>query len=206
VLQCPHYATVQSRDGRVTLPCANANTKILCVTHRLGLPPTPEAMAGWPLSQRLQSFAAYSAEGDDGSGAGIATSAAASRLHDIAASVEQVAPPGSPGMAAADAARDELGEALDAKSGSTVRDHAIFNEHARRYEREFMEDMEMLGVRPPDLLTRVTEYIDEIKSFVQTIVDRGLAYVAAGEDYSAVPPPTHPYFVCIAATPSRRPL
>jgi cysteinyl-tRNA synthetase len=61
--------------------------------------------------------------------------------------------------ALAAAAADELGETLDEELGSTVRDHAIFNEHARKYEREFMEDLELLGVRPPDVLTRVTECV-----------------------------------------------
>ena len=41
-------------------------------------------------------------------------------------------------------------------------DHEVFNAHARKYEREFLEDMAALGVRDSDVMTRVTEYVPEI--------------------------------------------
>ena len=43
-----------------------------------------------------------------------------------------------------------------------------------------MEDMAALGVRPFDVLTRVTEYVTKIVAFVETIVGKGLAYSANG--------------------------
>lgn len=43
-----------------------------------------------------------------------------------------------------------------------------------------MIDMRALHVRPPDLLTRVTEYVPEIVSFIEKIVHRGFAYVRDG--------------------------
>ena len=56
------------------------------------------------------------------------------------------------------AARSELGALLDKERGNAVTDHAIFDAHARKYEREFCDDMAALGVRPlSDALTRVTE-------------------------------------------------
>lgn len=37
-----------------------------------------------------------------------------------------------------------------------------FQELAAQYEGEFMRDMARLGVAPPDVMTRVTEYIPEV--------------------------------------------
>lgn len=73
-------------------------------------------------------------------------------------------------------ARSQLGALLDSEKGASVKDHNIFDAHARKYELEYLEDMSSLGVREPDVLTRVTEYVPQIIDFVQTIVDKGLAY------------------------------
>ncbi|KAG9117692.1 hypothetical protein FRC07_007353 [Ceratobasidium sp. 392] len=51
------------------------------------------------------------------------------------------------------------------------------------WEHAFMRDMDRLGVRRPDTLTRVTEYVPEIVSFVEKIVERGWAYEAGGSVY-----------------------
>ena len=53
----------------------------------------------------------------------------------------------------------------------------------RKFELQFHEDMEMLGVNPPTILTRVTEYMDEIVAYIQQIVDKGCAYVSNGSVY-----------------------
>ena len=82
-----------------------------------------------------------------------------------------------------DAARSVLADKLDAEQGHLVTDHAIFNAHSRRYEREFMDDMAALGIREPDVLTRVTEYVPQIVEFVQTIVKKGMAYESNGSVY-----------------------
>ena len=81
------------------------------------------------------------------------------------------------------AAKSVLAEKLDREKGHLVTDHAVFNAHARKYEREYMEDMAALGIREPDVLTRVTEYVPQIIAFVETIIEKGLAYKSNGSVY-----------------------
>jgi cysteinyl-tRNA synthetase len=57
---------------------------------------------------------------------------------------------------------DALSQFLDAKLGGTVTDQKIFRDLAAKYEAEYLQDMQKLGIRLPDVLTRVTEYIPEI--------------------------------------------
>ena len=81
------------------------------------------------------------------------------------------------------AAKSVLAEKLDREKGHLVTDHSVFNAHARKYEREFMEDMEALGIREPDILTRVTEYVPQIIEFVEKIIAKGFAYKSNGSVY-----------------------
>jgi cysteinyl-tRNA synthetase len=78
---------------------------------------------------------------------------------------------------------DLIAEHLDAEKGADVRDQQIFRDHAAFYENEFLEDMQTLGVRLPDTLTRVTEYVPEIVDYIQKIMDNGFAYEAQGSVY-----------------------
>ena len=52
-----------------------------------------------------------------------------------------------------------------------------------RYEVEWLEDMKALNIRQPDCLTRVTEYVPQIVTFVEAIVAKGLAYESNGSVY-----------------------
>ena len=81
------------------------------------------------------------------------------------------------------AGQDPLAEALDAAKGHEVNDPSIFDAHARRFEEEFHADMERLGVRPADSITRVSEYVPEVVAYIERIVGRGFAYAAEGSVY-----------------------
>lgn len=58
-----------------------------------------------------------------------------------------------------------------------------FEELARSQEKSFLADMESLGVLPPDVMTRVSEYVPEIISFIQGIIKNGFAYESGGSVY-----------------------
>ncbi|EJT98845.1 cysteinyl-tRNA synthetase [Dacryopinax primogenitus] len=77
-----------------------------------------------------------------------------------------------------EAARDVLSLYLDKLHGSSVTDPAIPRAHAAHWEDQFLKDMDRLRVMPPDALTRVTDYVQEIAIFVQRVVKRGWAYEA----------------------------
>ena len=76
-----------------------------------------------------------------------------------------------------------LSEYLDMKLGASVTDHGIFQQLSRQYEEEFHRDMKDLSILPPDVLTRVTEYVPEIVSFIEVLVKKKYAYESRGSVY-----------------------
>lgn len=62
-------------------------------------------------------------------------------------------------------------------------DQTIFTDLTQAMEKAFTNDMEALNVLPPDAVTRVTEYVPQIVSFVGQIVQNGFAYEANGSVY-----------------------
>ncbi len=53
---------------------------------------------------------------------------------------------------------------------------------ARRFTAAMHEDCATLGLQPPDLEPRATEYIGQIIAMTQTLIDKGYAYVAGNGD------------------------
>ncbi len=76
-----------------------------------------------------------------------------------------------------------LSEALDRVHGAEINDPAVFRAHAQRYEAEFFNEMRALNIRDPDVLTRVSEYVDKISAYVVKIIDNGFAYESNGSVY-----------------------
>ncbi|XP_058129331.1 cysteine--tRNA ligase, cytoplasmic [Anopheles ziemanni] len=79
--------------------------------------------------------------------------------------------------------KDPLADMLDGKQGSSVTENAIFETLPRFWEDEFHKDMNALNVLPPDVLTRVSEYVPQIVTYIERIIANGLAYEANGSVY-----------------------
>jgi cysteinyl-tRNA synthetase len=75
-------------------------------------------------------------------------------------------------------AEDVLLPYLDSLHGTSIdaSDHTVFTRLTQKYEARFNEDMQSLNVLDPDVVTRVTEYGDQIVTFVEKIVANGFAY------------------------------
>nr|XP_033784373.1 cysteine--tRNA ligase, cytoplasmic isoform X2 [Geotrypetes seraphini] len=80
-------------------------------------------------------------------------------------------------------AKDLLSDWLDTKFGSLVTDNSIFSQLPKYWEGDYHRDMAALNVLPPDVLTRVSEYVPEIVEFVHKIVENGYGYVSHGSVY-----------------------
>ncbi len=70
---------------------------------------------------------------------------------------------------------------------AALRDGISAADAARRYTDSYFRDMDRLGVRRADTFTYVTEFIPQIIQFVQTLIDRGHAYVLDGDVVFSVP-------------------
>ena len=73
---------------------------------------------------------------------------------------------------------------VDDKIINRAREEGIAPEAvARKYEAIFLEHVNALGIKPPTILIRATEYIPQMIAFVERLIDGGHAY--ASEDGSA---------------------
>ncbi|XP_050312975.1 cysteine--tRNA ligase, cytoplasmic isoform X2 [Anthonomus grandis grandis] len=79
--------------------------------------------------------------------------------------------------------KDPVSDWLDGKFGGTVTDNAIFTSLPKHWEEEFHKDMDSLNVLRPNVLTRVSEHIPEIISFIEGIIKNGFGYEANGSVY-----------------------
>lgn len=57
-----------------------------------------------------------------------------------------------------------------------------FTELARHWEVEYLKDMEGLGVKPPDVMTRVSEFMPEITEYISNIIAKGEKHRGAKSD------------------------
>lgn len=63
-----------------------------------------------------------------------------------------------------------------------------FLEFARKYEAEFNHAIYgLLGCQPPDITTRVSDYVSEIISFIEVLIRNGVAYESQGKTVLPVP-------------------
>lgn len=54
---------------------------------------------------------------------------------------------------------------------------------ATKFTEEYFKDMEMLGIKPPTFSPKATEHIDDIINYVNSLVEKGIAYVVDGDVY-----------------------
>src|SRR6056297_1913808 len=57
---------------------------------------------------------------------------------------------------------------------------------AYKYEQAFLEDLEALNIKKADHYCKATDNIDQIQKMVQTLIDKGYAYIADGNVYFSV--------------------
>jgi len=80
--------------------------------------------------------------------------------------------------------KDVLFEWLDKKrSQDQVFGNDVFGQFSKKWEDEYFNDMAALNVLPPDVLTRVSEYVPEIVDYIQKIIDNKYAYESNGSVY-----------------------
>ncbi|KAL8922285.1 MAG: hypothetical protein Q9208_005255 [Pyrenodesmia sp. 3 TL-2023] len=67
---------------------------------------------------------------------------------------------------------------LDSRYGATIdaSDYSIFTKLTKKFEDRFMEDVRALNCEDPDIVTRVTEYSQQIVDFVNKVLKKDYAY------------------------------
>jgi cysteinyl-tRNA synthetase len=81
-------------------------------------------------------------------------------------------------------ARDPLMAKLDKERGHLLTDHAIFDAHARHFEDDYFEDMDALGVERPNVVSRISDYMDgRVQKFIEKLEDEGFCYGSQGSVY-----------------------
>lgn len=58
-----------------------------------------------------------------------------------------------------------------------------YDEVSRFWENEYFEDMKNLNIENPEVITRVSEFVPEIITFIEKILSNGYAYESNGSVY-----------------------
>lgn len=58
-----------------------------------------------------------------------------------------------------------------------------FLEFTKVWEKDFFSAMEALNIELPDVITRVSDYVPEIVTFIEKIISNGYAYDSNGSVY-----------------------
>jgi cysteinyl-tRNA synthetase len=73
---------------------------------------------------------------------------------------------------------------IDDKIIKASLEHKVpFDEYSRKWEMEFLRDMEALNVKPPEVITRVSEYVPDIITYIEKIISNGYGYESNGSVY-----------------------
>lgn len=82
--------------------------------------------------------------------------------------------------------KDALCDYIDVREGKSL-PHELLNtltqRHSAIFEAEYLADIKALGIKTPDALTRVTEYVPEIVEMCEKIIANGFAYESSGSVY-----------------------
>lgn len=54
---------------------------------------------------------------------------------------------------------------------------------SRLFENDYFDDMKLLNIDPPTVITRVSEFIPEIIKYIDKILENGFAYKSEGSVY-----------------------
>lgn len=65
----------------------------------------------------------------------------------------------------------------------SLEEKKTLGEVSKYWENEFFEDMKRLNVLYPNRLTRVTEFVAEVITFIEKIIENGFAYESEGSVY-----------------------
>lgn len=83
-----------------------------------------------------------------------------------------------------DRSREVLVQFLDDRlSTSSDFPNELFSELPKFFEEDYNQDMESLNVLPPNVVTRVSEYVPEIVDYIKVIMQNGYAYESSGSVY-----------------------
>lgn len=75
-------------------------------------------------------------------------------------------------------------------------EHKTVPEIAEKFIKAYQEDSQNLGVKPPTIAPRATESMDAIREMVQTLLDKGYAYIGSDAVYYDVS--KDPHYGCLS--------